>query len=86
MIQRIEMRVDKEIKVLAERASAAAGCTLTEYVTRLIKADAPKVLEAHTTIELTSEQFDKFLSLSENPPKPSAQIVRAAKRLDEEGF
>ena len=36
--ERIEMRVSPEVKSLAERASAAMGCSsLTEFVTGLIR-------------------------------------------------
>ena len=41
--ERIEMRVDEDIKQLAARASAALGCaSLTEFITSLIRDTAPK--------------------------------------------
>ena len=44
--KRIEMRVDADTKNMAERASAALGyASLTEYLTRLIREDAPMVLQ-----------------------------------------
>ena len=84
--QRIEIRVDDKIKQLAERAAAAAGCTLTEYVTRLIAEDAPKVLKTHSDIRLTNEQFDRFMAVCEASKPPGSRILEAAKRLDQEGF
>ena len=44
-VNRIDIRTDLETKQLVERASAASGCTVTQYLTRLIRTDAPKILE-----------------------------------------
>jgi len=86
--ERIEMRVDTETKTLAERASAAMGCaSLTEFMTRLIREHAPEILQHETSIQLANTQFDAFIeACSDSERKPSARILEAAKRLDEEGF
>jgi len=86
--ERIEMRVDTETKTLAERASAAMGCaSLTEFITRLIRERAPEILQHETSIQLANTQFDAFIeACGDSGRKPSARILEAAKRLDEEGF
>jgi uncharacterized protein (DUF1778 family) len=86
--ERIEMRVSPEVKNLAERASAAMGCTsLTEFVTRLIREHAPSILAKQTTLELTNAQFDNFLAVcNDQKLKPSKSLLDAAKRLDNEGY
>ena len=86
--ERIEMRVDSETKNMAERASAALGCaSLTEYMIRLIRDNAPKVLEQEASIQLTNTQFDNFIAICNDVElMPSDRIMAAAKRLDTEGF
>jgi len=86
--ERIEMRVSSDIKQMAERASAALGCaSLTEYITRLISENAPKILQQEATIKLTNKQFDNFMAICDDAErKPSTRIIEAAKRLDNEGF
>lgn len=86
--ERIEMRVDAETKMMAERASAALGCSsLTEFVTRLIREHAPDILKKQTSIEVTNAQFDRFLAVCQDESiKPSPALQDAAKRLDEEGY
>ncbi len=86
--ERIEMRVDAEIKQLAERASVALGCSsLTEYITGLIRENAPKTLQHEASIQLTNAQFDRFINACNDlERKPSQKILEAAKRLDSEGF
>ncbi|MES9858602.1 MAG: DUF1778 domain-containing protein [Sedimenticola sp.] len=86
--ERIEMRVDADIKQLAERASAALGCTsLTEFLTSLIRDNAPKILEHEASMQLTNNQFDNFIAIcNDTERKPGARILEAAKRLDAEGY
>ena len=85
---RIEMRVDAETKLLAERASVALGCTsLTEFITRLIREKAPEVLEQETKIRLANNHFDQFVAACNNAEyAPSSKILEAAQRLDAEGY
>jgi uncharacterized protein (DUF1778 family) len=86
--ERIEMRVDPDTKQLAERASAALGlASMTEFITNLIRENAPKILQQQTEIEVTNAQFDRFMAIcNDTERKPSAHILEAAKRLDAEGY
>lgn len=86
--ERIEMRVDAETKKMAERASVVLGCSsLTEFMTRLIRENAPKILEEKASIQLTNSQFDNFLDICNNTERlPDDRIMAAAKRLDKDGF
>lgn len=83
---RIDMRVNEQIKQLAERAASALGCTVTEYLVRLIQQDAPKVLRGETEIVLSNAQFDRFAALCKQSKPPSLRIREAARRFDAEGF
>ncbi|MEN9432512.1 MAG: hypothetical protein RLZZ422_101 [Pseudomonadota bacterium] len=85
-VQRIDMRVNEQVKLLAERAANALGVTVTEYLVRLIQEDAPKVLEGNTSIVLTNTQFDRFVALCKQTIPPSPRILKAVQRLDNEGF
>ena len=85
--QRIELRL-VETKQMAERASAALGCSsLTEYIIRLIRENSPKIIQQQTDIKLSSQQFEHFIGLCEDTSlKPSKRLLEAAKRLDDEGL
>lgn len=85
-LQRIDMRVNDQVKQLAERAASALGCSVTEYLVRLIQEDAPKVLRVQNDIVLTNSQFDRFAELCKQTKAPSPKLFKAAKRLDKEGF
>ena len=83
---RIEARFMPEVKQLAERAAAFSGLSLTDYLAKLVRDDAPRVLKTRTEIQLTNEQFDNFLVICQADSEPSQALKDAAKRLDEEGF
>lgn len=85
-LQRIDMRVNEQVKQLAERAASTLGCTVTEYLVRLIQQDAPKVLKGETEIVLANAPFDRFALLCKQTKAPSPHILKAAQRLDNEGF
>ena len=85
--ERIDMRVEHSVKQLAERASAACGASVTEYISALIREDAPKILENEASIKFTNAQFDHFMAVCNDiEKKPSKRILDAANRLDSEGF
>jgi uncharacterized protein (DUF1778 family) len=85
-IHRIDMRVNEQTKQLAERAAAISGCSITEYLVRLIQQDAPKVLNGETRIALSNEQFDHFMAACEQTKPLSPRLREAARQLDKEGF
>jgi len=84
--ERIEARFQPELKQLAERAATVSGMTLTDYLVRLVREDAPKTLKTYSEIQLTNQQFDDFNAICESAHKPRAKIKEAAKRLDDEGY
>jgi len=84
--ERVEARFIPEIKQLAERAALVSGVTLTDYLVRLVREDAPKTLKSYSEIQLTNQRFDNFMAICEAEHEPSPAIKDAAKRLDEEGF
>lgn len=86
--ERIEMRVDADIKRLAERAASVCGyASVTEFITGLIREHAPEMVQRETSIQLTNRAFDHFLEVcNDSERQPSERILRAAKKLDAEGF
>lgn len=84
--ERIEARFLASTKRLAERAAQLNGSTLTDYLSKLVLDDAPKVLKKHNEIRLTSAQYDNFIKVCSSKKKPSEEIIEAAKLLDKEGF
>lgn len=75
---RIDMRLDKEIKVKAEKASALLGLkSLTEYVVDLINHDATKVIAEHEAMTLKSDVFDRFMASCDKLEAPNQNLTNA---------
>ena len=84
---RMELRVPKQFKRLAEQASAIKGERSTaEYIKRLVEEDARRVIEQHQTMSLSETAFDRFVSACDNAAKPNDALKRAAKRAKESGY
>lgn len=75
---RIDMRLNKEIKAKAEKASALLGLkSLTEYVVDLINTDATKVIAQHEAMTLENDIFDRFMESCEKIEEPNQNLTDA---------
>ncbi|WP_173912994.1 DUF1778 domain-containing protein [Acinetobacter sp. Marseille-Q1618] len=84
---RIDLRVYASTKELAQRAAAASGCSsVTEYIVRLIHENAPQTLREQATIQLTNEQFDRFLKACNTQQSVPDRLKQTAQLLDKEGL
>jgi uncharacterized protein (DUF1778 family) len=84
---RIDMRLDKEIKEKAEKASALLGLrSLTEYVVRLVEEDATKVIAEHESITVSDDAFDEFMQACTNAHPPNQALRDALTFTREKGI
>ena len=76
---RLDMRLNKEVKDKAEKASALLGLnSLTEYVVNLINENATKVIKQHESITVKNDIFDHFMSTCETINAPNKALKDAA--------
>jgi uncharacterized protein (DUF1778 family) len=75
---RLEARVSVAQKTLLQRAAALSGRTLSEFVVVSAQEAANKVLQEHSTIQLSRSEQLAFVTALLDPPKPSARLRRAA--------
>ena len=60
---RLDIRLDKNIKAKAEKASVLLDMkSLNEYVVRLIDEDATRVIEEHQNSVAKANIFDEFMA------------------------
>ncbi len=75
---RLDMRLNKDVKAKAEKASALLGLkSLTEYVVNLINKDATKVIAQHESITVTDDIFDQFMESCEKAQNPNKALQDA---------
>lgn len=78
---RIELRASREEKRLLAAAAAYQRLDLTTFVMRTAIPVAEEVVARHERIRLSARDGARVLDLLENPPKPTAALRAAAKRL-----
>lgn len=84
---RLEMRIDPEIKRMAEKASALAGYrNLTDYLVHLMESDATRVIADHEAMIVPGEVFDRFIEACEEETGPSDALRMAVSKAREMGI
>lgn len=84
---RIDMRLDKEIKVKAEKASALLGMkSLTEYIVKLVDDNATRVIAEHELVTVENNIFDRFLNACNKTQKPNKALLDAATFTKKQGI
>lgn len=76
---RLDIRLDEEIKVKAEKASALLGLkSLTEYVVRLMDENSTQVIAQYESMTVEDNVFDQFMAACEQAQAPNKALLEAA--------
>lgn len=78
--ERIDLRVNSEIKSLFARAAELSGQKLSSFVIEAVRERAVRVIHEYEQLVLDSEARDVFLSALANSPSPSNALRRAAEK------
>lgn len=78
--ERINFRLDQNIKQVIERAAAIRGQSLTDFAVATLEREARAVVSDHEMLVLSDKDRDAFLKALDNPPAPSENLRRAAMR------
>lgn len=77
---RIELRATTEEKQLLTTAAAYERLDLTAFIMRNVLPTARDVVDRAERIVLSERDTLRVLELLENPPKPTAPLMAAARR------
>ena len=84
---RLDMRLSREVKAKAEKASALLGLkSLTEYVVKLIDENSTKVIRQYESMSVDNDIFDNFMSVCEEIHRPNKKLADAAAYTKELGI
>jgi len=78
---RIELRATREEKQLIAEAAAHEQLDVTRFIMRNVLPVARGVVERSERIVLSARDSKRVLRLLEKPPKPTAALIAAARRL-----
>lgn len=86
-MSRLDLRLDQEIKIKAEKASALLGMkSLTEYVVKLMDESATQVIEQYESITVENDIFDHFVEACDKADQPNKALQDAASFTKAQGF
>ena len=77
---RIELRATREEKRLLAAAASHERLDVTSFIMRNVLPAARQVVERAERIVLSERDTVRVLDLLENPPKPTAALLAAARR------
>ncbi len=78
---RIELRASREEKRVLTAAAAYERLDLTSFMMRRALPAAEEIVARHERITLTARDSARVLELLEHPPKPTAALRAAVRRL-----
>ena len=77
---RLEARVDPELKELFQRAADLQGLTLSDFLISSLRDSALRTLHEHEVLRLSRRDSMAFAAALLSPPAPNAKLKAAARR------
>jgi uncharacterized protein (DUF1778 family) len=74
---RITARIPHANRVLIERAAAAYGATLNQFIVQSALDRAGEILQREEILRLSERDSRTFLDALDNPPEPSSKLLEA---------
>ena len=78
---RIELRATAEQKRILASAAAYERLDVTSFIMRAALPEARRIVEQGERIVLSRRDTARVLKLLDNPPKPPAALLAAARRI-----
>jgi len=78
--ERLEARLSATQKELIQQAALLEGTTLSDFVVRSASEEARRIVEKHTSIELSLKDSQAFVEALLNPPEPNERMIAAAQK------
>ena len=72
----VSIQVDEEQKRILEAAASIKGLALSRYLLSIALHAAKEATRSTQLVSLSDESRDAILPLLENPPEPSAPLLR----------
>jgi uncharacterized protein (DUF1778 family) len=73
--RRRELRLSSRDDDLITEAAGLLGLSVSEFLLGRAVADAEAIVDAHRTIRLKQDSYDRFFRALDAPPKPVAKLV-----------
>ena len=78
--QRIEIRIRPKDKAVLEKAASTFGLSLSAFMLSNSLKAAQEGASAQNRITLSEKEWNHFMQVMENPPRPNKALRAAARR------
>jgi uncharacterized protein (DUF1778 family) len=72
---RRELRLSSSDDDLITEAAGLLGVSVSEFLLGRAVSDAAAIIDAHRTVRLQQESYDRFIAALDTPPKPVSKLV-----------
>jgi uncharacterized protein (DUF1778 family) len=79
-VYRFDARLNREQKLLIQRAADLEGRTVTDFVLHSAEAAAQKTLKERAMLILTARETERFVDAILHPADPGTVLLRAARQ------
>jgi len=80
--ERINIRLQTEVKQLLERAAGFEGKTVSHFILHSALTQAEKTIQAHETMRLNAKDSEIFLQALQHPPQLNGRLAAALQAHD----
>jgi uncharacterized protein (DUF1778 family) len=81
--ERLETRIDADLKELVQHAANLRGETITAFVTRALSREAEETIASHHVVRLSAEDSLSFVKGLFEESEPNENLKRAARKHHE---
>ena len=78
-IVRLDMRINRQAKMIIERAASITGQTLTDFAISNLMQSAMETIERYEKLVMSDRDRDRFLAALDRPAKPLQALAKAAR-------
>jgi uncharacterized protein (DUF1778 family) len=72
---RRELRLSSSDDDLITEAAGLLGLSVSEFLLDRAVANAETIVDAHRSVRLQQDSYDRFLAALDSPPKPVSKLV-----------
>lgn len=84
-IERFDIRLPADAKRLLMQAAEVSGNTLTGLVLNAALDKAREIMESHRHLVLSTEEWQRFVALLDEPPEPNENLKLAWREYKNSG-
>jgi uncharacterized protein (DUF1778 family) len=78
---RVAIRIKPSDKALIMRAVALQQTDMTEFILRTVLSQARQVIQEDESVKLSQRDSIRVMDVLENPPRPNARLLKAARAM-----